>query len=77
MKSGRNKEKTIYDFSLTGIFFWSGITVFVILLIACIAIGAFVLYYRHSDSEGIKIIPVSYTHLDVYKRKVRNCGQRG
>ncbi len=56
MKSGRNKEKTIYDFSLTGIFFWSGITVFVILLIACIAIGAFVLYYRHSDSEGIKII---------------------
>ena len=31
MKSGRNKEKTIYDFSLTGIFFWSGITVFDIL----------------------------------------------
>ena len=56
MKSNNNKEKTIYDYSLFGIFFWSGITVFVIMLIAGIFIGGFAFFYRHSDSDDIKII---------------------
>lgn len=56
MKGNKNKEKTIYDRSLSGIFFWSGITVFVIMLIACMFIGGLVFFYRRSDPEGIKII---------------------
>ena len=56
MKSSGKREKTIYDDSLTRIFLWSGFTMFMILLIACIIVGAAVLFYRRSDPEGIKII---------------------
>lgn len=56
MTSSKKREKTIYDASLTRIFLWSGFTMFIILLIACIAIGFLVLFYRRSDPEGIKII---------------------
>lgn len=56
MKSSGKREKTIYDDSLTRIFLWSGFTMFMVLLIACIIIGITVLFYRRTDSEGIKII---------------------
>ena len=56
MQSSGKREKTIYDDSLTRIFLWSGFTMFIILLIVCIIIGATVLFYRRFDSEGIKII---------------------
>ncbi len=56
MKNSGKREKTIYDDSLTRIFLWSGFTMFMILLIACIIVGAAVLFYRRSDPEGIKII---------------------
>ncbi len=46
MKSSGKREKTIYDDSLTRIFLWSGFSMFVILLIACIIIGITVLFYR-------------------------------
>ena len=56
MKSSGKREKIIYDDSLTRIFLWSGFTMFMLLLIVCIIIGITVLFYRRSDSEGIKII---------------------
>ncbi|WP_283684724.1 hypothetical protein [Parablautia sp. Marseille-Q6255] len=56
MKSAKRREKTIYDDSLTRIFFWSGFSVFVIMLLACLFIGVLVFFYRGSDPEGIKII---------------------
>lgn len=56
MKSNGKRENTIYDDSLTRIFFWSGFSVFIIMLIACVFIGAAVFFYRRSDSEGVKII---------------------
>ena len=56
MKSNESRERTIYDASLSGIFFWSGLTVFVILLLACAVIGVTVFFSRRSDPEGIKIV---------------------
>lgn len=56
MTGSEKREKTLYDASLAGIFFWSGFTMFIILLMACITISFIVLVYRRSDPEGIKII---------------------
>lgn len=39
MKQKAKRIRTIYDDSLPRIFLWSGFTVFVILLIACVIIG--------------------------------------
>ncbi len=55
-KSSEEREKTIYDASMASIFLWSGFSVFIIMLIACVLIGAVVFFYRRSDSEGVKII---------------------
>lgn len=84
MKSSGKREKTIYDDSLTRIFLWSGFTMFMLLLIVCIIIGITVLFYRRSDSEGIKtilfclalVIPGSYgipfiSLLKVWKQERR------
>ena len=56
MKSKESRERTVYDASLSGIFFWSGLTVFIILLLACAVIGVTVFFSRRSDPEGIKIV---------------------
>lgn len=56
MTGSEKREKTLYDASLARIFFWSGFTMFIILLMACITISFIVLVYRRSDLEGIKII---------------------
>ena len=57
MENTKKREKTIYDDSLSGIFFRSGLMMLVMLLIACVAIGAVVLFAGGSDSrEGIKLI---------------------
>ncbi|MBS6160258.1 MAG: hypothetical protein KIC52_03250 [Firmicutes bacterium] len=57
MENTKKREKTIYDDSLSGIFFRSGLMMLVMLLIACVAIGAVVLFTGGSDSrEGIKLI---------------------
>lgn len=42
MENTKKREKTIYDDSLSGIFFHSGLMLFVMLMIACAAIGAVV-----------------------------------
>ena len=56
-KIRKKEKKTIYDDSLSGIFFHSGLMLFVMLLIACAAIGAVVFFTRRSDyKEGIKLI---------------------
>ena len=54
MKRSGRREKTIYDDSLAGIFLWSGFSVFVIMLLACVIIGVLIFFYRSSDPEGIK-----------------------
>lgn len=57
MENTKKREKTIYDYSLSGIFFHSGLMLFVMLMIACAAIGAVVFFTRRSDyKEGIKLI---------------------
>lgn len=56
MKRSGRREKTIYDDSLAGIFLWSGFSVFVIMLLACVIIGVLIFFYRSSDPEGIKIL---------------------
>ena len=57
MENTKKREKTIYDDSLSGIFFHSGLMLFVMLMIACAAIGAVVFFTRRSDyKEGIKLI---------------------
>lgn len=56
MTGSEKREKTLYDASLARIFFLSGFTMFIILLMACITISFIVLVYRRSDPEGIKII---------------------
>lgn len=56
MKGNESRERTIYDASLSGIFFLSGLTVFIILLLACAVIGITVFFSRRSDPEGIKIV---------------------
>lgn len=46
MENTKKREKTIYDDSLSGIFFRSGLMMLVMLLIACVAIGAVVFFYK-------------------------------
>lgn len=56
MKQKANRTRTIYDDSLPRIFLWSGFTVFVILLIACVIIGAVIFFSHYNLDEGRKII---------------------
>ena len=32
-------------------------------------------FFKIYDEQQLEYIPVSYTHLDVYKRQVKDCGQ--
>lgn len=56
MKQKAKRIRTIYDDSLPRIFLWSGFTVFVILLIACVIIGAVIFFSHYNLDEGRKII---------------------
>ena len=52
MKQKAKRIRTIYDDSLPRIFLWSGFTVFVILLIACVIIGAVIFFSHYNLDEG-------------------------
>lgn len=56
MGTRKKKQKSAYDASLSKIFFWSGVDVFVSLLIVCAAIGAIMFFYRRSDPEAGNIM---------------------
>ena len=56
MEQKARRTRTIYDDSLPRIFLWSGFTVFVILVIACVIIGAVIFFSNYNQREGRKII---------------------
>ncbi len=56
MEQNAKRERNIYDDSLPKIFLWSGLTVFVILLIVCVIIGVVIFFTNYNQDEGQKLL---------------------
>lgn len=54
MEQKAKRKRTIYDDSLPRIFLWSGLTVFVILVIACVIIGTVIFFSNIQCITGSK-----------------------
>lgn len=55
-KKKKQKAKDSYEAPLFKIFLWSGLDVFVALLMVCAVIGVLIFVYRRQDFDGIKLM---------------------
>lgn len=56
MEKNKKTEKTIYDDSLAKIFVWSGLSVFVFLLVIGVAVALIMFFCGRMNSDGIKLL---------------------